>query len=203
VIEGKKMSADEVVGTVLKDKVYYDVSGGGVTITGGEPLSQPEFTIEIARKAHEAGLRTAIESSAYTDFHVLDELRKWVDLFLLDIKAISPLSHREWTGVHVVTILENIKRLSATGVVDILVRIPLIPGYTATADNLEGIAKFLAALPRRLPCELLNFNPLARNKYRMLGRDYALSARTKRFDTAEMEAFTMIFRDKGLVATWS
>lgn len=201
-IEGGEMSVDEIIDAVLKDKIYYDVSGGGITITGGEPLSQPDFTIGIARRAHEEGLHTVLESSAFTDLHVLDELKKWIDLFLLDIKVISPIYHKKWTGVSNETILENIRYLSMTDA-DILVRIPLIPGYTANLENLEGIAEFLAILPRRVPCEMLNFNPLAKNKYRMLGRDYALSARTERFDAAEMEAFTMIFRDKGLVATWS
>lgn len=201
-MEGRKMSTGQVFYEIIKDVVYYDVSGGGITITGGEPLFQPEFTLEIAKESHEAGLNIVLETSGYSDFLILDQLRRWVDLFMIDIKAIYPTLHKEWTGVSNESILDNIKRLCMTDA-NIFIRVPLIPEYTANIDNLIGIADFVARLPRKLPCELLNFNPLARNKYKILGKEYGLATQSNKYSIIEMQDFAEIFRDRGLVAIWS
>ncbi|MDC7235211.1 MAG: glycyl-radical enzyme activating protein [Spirochaetales bacterium] len=194
---GDIMDADTIEEELLKDLPFYEESGGGITLSGGEPLSRPELVREILTRMKGKGIHTVVETSLFTSSEVLRSLIPLVDMFLSDIKIIDSAAHKEHAGVPNEQILENF-RILADSEREVLVRIPVIPGFTDAPGNLEGIADFLCSLSRKLPVELMNFNPLARDKFRILGRPYEPADGDKPYSDEAMEAFRDIFRKKGL-----
>jgi pyruvate formate lyase activating enzyme len=171
-LSGKQMSVAEVMQEIEKDGPFYQMSGGGVTISGGEPLRQPRFLAEILRACKAQQFHTVLETSGYGAWSTFQRILADVDLFMYDIKLIDPDEHRKLTGVSNKSILDNLHKLSASGKT-VLVRTPLIPGYTTSNGNLVGIAKLLQSVG--IPeIELLPYNRLAGNKYGKLGRRYGL-----------------------------
>lgn len=169
--DGKKLSSDEVMRILLEDKAFYDKSGGGVTISGGDPVFQYEFAIEILKSCKKEGIHTAVETSMQVNWSILEKFIEYVDLFIADIKLFDSKEHEKYTGVGNELILSNFIKL-ASQKLEILARIPLIPGITATVGNIESIAKFIYSINSNIPIELMNYNPLAENKYRLMNRDY-------------------------------
>ena len=161
---GWTISVEETVEELLKDKVFFEGSGGGITLSGGDPLGQPEFSIEILKLCHQQGLHTAIESALYTTQDTLEQLIPVTDLFLVDLKLIDDQEHMVWTGVSNQSIKKNIRFLQKIDV-PIIHRVPLIPGVTALNENVEGICRFISEGSRNNPIEFLNYNPLAGSKY--------------------------------------
>jgi pyruvate formate lyase activating enzyme len=164
---------------VNKDKVYYTKSGGGVTISGGEPTLQPEFTKKFLKKCKENEIRTALDTCGYVSKDILNSLLPYVDLILLDIKEIDPEKHKKFTGVSNEKILYNAKWL-ANYVADndkrLWIRTPLIPNYTATQENIKGIGKFIVGELENIPerWDLLAFNNLCKDKYERLDMEWKL-----------------------------
>jgi len=193
---GRRMTADEIEAELIRDKVFYEESGGGITLTGGEPLAQSRMALEVLRRMKSRGIHTAVESCLYAPEGVLEEFLPLTDLFMADIKLIDPVRHKDHTGVDNSRILANI-RLLAEGDTEVLIRIPLIPGFTDDRENLKGIADFLKSLPRELPVELMNFNPLARDKFRILGRPYQPEGADRPYGEERMEAFRELLRERG------
>ena len=141
-IIGKEMSASEILDEVMKDKIFYDTSGGGITITGGEPSFQADFTLEILRLSKEAGISVAMETCGIgsDDFY-----KKAADLgttFLYDIKCIDPVRHRELTGADNTLIMSNINYLMDSGA-DVIIRLPLIPDCNDSDEDIASLASFL------------------------------------------------------------
>ena len=170
---GREISDREAADLLLRDKVFYE-NGGGVTLSGGEVLLQWQFAGEVLRICHEAGVHTAIETSLYTKPQVLESLLEVTDQFIVDIKLLDPSAHQRIIGVDNTPILDNYRLLAERGA-DILVRTPLIPGFTDSEDNIRTIARFLRETDPQANYELLNFNPLCRSKYDALGRPYPVS----------------------------
>lgn len=168
VLVGKDMTAAEVVAEVMRDEPFYRTSGGGVTLSGGEPLLQREFTCEILRLSREHGINTAIETNMSLPWTEIEPALELLDLVLMDIKAMSTAIHKEWTGISNERILDNARRLSQTAM-PMIVRTPVIPGVNDTADEIAGIARFVADFPNLLYYELLAFHPLGSSKYASLG----------------------------------
>jgi pyruvate formate lyase activating enzyme len=165
------MKDDELIENLLKDSVFYHVSSGGVTLSGGEPLFQPNFTRSVLKKLKEKGINTCIETSMFADRTVFSSIIPFVDHFLVDIKLLDEALHKQYTGVSNELILNNFEYLlSQTDSVQ--VRIPLIPGITATKENISAIAKFVKKIAPSTKIELLNFNSFAYSKYQTMGMNY-------------------------------
>lgn len=159
------LSVDEVMYRILRDQIPYSMSGGGVTVSGGEPTyQQREFALALLHACKEAGLNTAIESCMLADAEVVDRFMEVVDQFIVDIKIFDGERHAKATGADNHCILENIRRIAEKK--PVLIRTPMIPGYTDDLENITAIADFVASLKAPNVCaELINFNPLYAQKY--------------------------------------
>ena len=174
-IAGEEMTVEEVVEEVEKDTLFYANSSGGVTLSGGEPAMQPEFSLGILKACKERGIHTAIETCAYVKWSILDELLKYLDLVYIDIKHMSPEEHEKLTGKGNELILENTRRV-ATKYPDkpLIIRIPVIPGYNDSDENITDIVQFVRQLNGDHKIELLPYHKLGVSQYRVLSRDYPL-----------------------------
>ena len=199
-LDGRDITTDEVVDEVGRDAIFHEVSGGGVTFSGGEPLAQAAFVYETAAALKEQGLPTTLESSFHAPWSSIEPLLAVIDLFIVDLKVADPEAHKVATGVSNQLIVDNLRRLAAVlrGAGRILVRVPLVPGYTATAGNLGAIADLVAEIDPALPVELINFNPLASAKYRRMGMPHEFADVTTSYSPAEMHAFRSLFAERGL-----
>jgi pyruvate formate lyase activating enzyme len=162
---GRIVSVDEVVAEIEQDRIFYEQSGGGVTLSGGEPMMQIPFAAALLESCRTRGTATAVDTSGFAapeDFAALSGL---VDLYLYDLKLMDDDVHTRYTGASNAPILENLRALTAAGQ-RITVRVPLIPGITDTDDNLNGIAEFLAPLKSIQSISLLPYNLLAADKCR-------------------------------------
>lgn len=175
---GKEMAVEEVIEEVEKDRVFYEESGGGVTISGGEPLYQFEFTLELSKKLKQIGFRVAIDTCGYLkgqndDLKNLLLLAETVDLILYDIKLIDNAKHKFYTGVGNETILDNAIHLSSKFPSKLLFRYPLITGVNDTEKDLKSLVEFLSKLshPR---IEILPYHRLGVGKYFKIGKEYKL-----------------------------
>jgi pyruvate formate lyase activating enzyme len=173
VMEGRDATAEEVVAEVLKDKPFYDNSGGGVTLSGGEPLLQAEFAAEVLARCKAAGVHTALDTAASVPWAAFESTLPHTDLVLLDLKLMDPARHRAATGAANDLILANARRL-AEGATPLIVRVPIIPGHTDDMANLAAIADFVRGFARLDYIELLPYHRFAEAKYRRLERGYAL-----------------------------
>lgn len=175
-IAGKTMTVRQVLDKVLKDKLFIDASGGGMTISGGEPLMHPEFTACLLYAAQGAGLHTAIESCSFASPGIVDEVFKYVDLGLLDIKHMDSAEHRRLTGVPNETILANIRHIHNDLHVPVIIRVPTIPGYNDSDENIAATARFTAEeLGTDIAVHLLPYHRLGESKNESLGKKMDLS----------------------------
>jgi pyruvate formate lyase activating enzyme len=172
-VVGRTMTVEQVLTEIERDRTFYEQSSGGVTFTGGEPLSQSRFLLNLLSACRTRGLHTAVDTSGYAPWSVLDEIRPLVDIFLYDLKLMDNTRHREWTGVSNEDILSNLRRLSELGH-EIRIRIPVIPGVNDDETNLRATGKFLASLMQVPHVELLAYHNIAEAKYAGLGKEYAL-----------------------------
>ncbi len=168
---GYEATAGQVMEKVLEDEIFYQTSGGGMTISGGEPFFQPDFTLALLSAAKKAGLHTAVETNLYAKPEHVRRAAAGVDLFFVDIKFMDPEKHKEYCGADNALILGNIKMLSGLGA-KIVFRTPVIPGVND--GELEDIARFINSLPERHPLELLKYHDIGAGKYEALGMSYCL-----------------------------
>ncbi len=170
---GRAVQAPEVLGELLPDKVFFDSSGGGVTLSGGEPLAQPAFALALLAGLRQAGIHTVVESSGMGSWADLAALSQYTDLFYYDIKAVTQEKHRRFTGSDNDLILGNLARLARLrGGEGIVLRAPLIPGYNDGDEDLEAL--YALALARGVQTvHLLPYNISAAAKYEWLDRPYA------------------------------
>ncbi len=197
---GSRMTVDQIVQELLQDRVFYEESGGGITLTGGEPLAQAGAAGEILKRMKSEGISTAVETSLHVPQDVLESIKEVTDFFLCDLKVMNPERHLKVVGADNARIRENLKWLICAGA-DVLVRIPLIPGFTDSRENLQNIGEFLLTLEKTPPVELMNFNPLAREKFRVLGRHYEPEGADSPFDGEQMKQFRFLFDQMGLQVT--
>jgi pyruvate formate lyase activating enzyme len=171
---GRTWSTDELLAEILKDAVFYETSGGGVTFSGGEPVLQAEFLAELLPQCKEAGLHVALDTCGAVPWRQYERVLPYVNLVLLDLKILDGERHRQATGVDNGTILENARRLSGSGM-PLWVRTPIIPGYTDDHDNIAGTGAFIRSeLPTVERWDLLAYTNLGRPKYHRLGLPYVL-----------------------------
>ena len=169
---GKDMTAKEVFDEIIKDRHYYEISGGGVTFSGGECLLHSEFTAEVLKKCKQEKIHTAIESALFVRWENIEAVLPFTDLVFADLKLADPEKHKKYTGADNARIVENLLMLSKR-FDNVIVRIPVIPGVNDEKDDLEGFARIIAMLGDGVKeIELLKYNNLAGSKYDFVGRRY-------------------------------
>lgn len=173
-IAGRAYGVDELFKEINKDRMFYTMYGGGVTFSGGEPLAQPEYLVQIAKKCKENRINTAIESCGYGDYDKFKEALEYIDYAFLDIKHIDSEIHKRLTGVGNERVLKNVELIVKTGL-PTTIRTPVVPGHTDSDENIVGIAKFIYHLPSIEAFELLKYHQLGEMKYKALGRPYSLA----------------------------
>ena len=170
---GESMSVQEVMEEIRKDIAFFDESVGGVTLSGGEPLMQSDFALELVKACREQEIHTVLDTCGLAPWSVVRKFTPHVNLFLYDLKALDVERHLQATGQTNEIILDNLRRLSRIGA-EVLVRIPVIPGVNDDQDEMNRIGAFLAGLPKRHPVELLAYHDIAAAKYGGLDRAYDL-----------------------------
>ena len=171
---GREMSAAEVLAEIERDLPFYDESGGGVTFSGGEPILQTGFLLDLLRGCKELELHTAVATCGAVSWEAIDQIREHVDLFLYDIKLFDDARHRAVTGGSNRAILDNARRLAELGH-KIQLRLAVIPGVNDDEANLRATAEFAATLPNLAGISILPFHNTARDKYGRLGLDYPMA----------------------------
>ncbi len=172
-ITGEERTVDSLLEEIRKDALFYENSGGGLTLSGGEPLLQADACAELLRRAKECGIHTCIETCGYASAAALEKTIPWTDLYLFDWKESDPTRHQEYTGVDNRRILENLTRLDQAGK-SILLRCPIIPSVNDRPDHLAGIAALANRLSSIREIVLEPYHTLGVGKYGRLGRGYRL-----------------------------
>ncbi len=173
-VTGRWMTVGEVVAEVLRDKVFYEMSNGGVTLSGGDPLVQLGFSQALLEQFKAEGLDTAIETAANCPWRSFAKLLPVTDLVMIDIKHLEPGKHRNATGVLNQRILSNARRLASTEK-PVIIRVPIVPSVNDTVEEVTAIARFVKDFPNLQYIEFLPFHRLGEGKYHALGLEYPAS----------------------------
>lgn len=168
---GEKVSVENLLKEIERDISFYQESNGGVTVSGGEPLTSKEFTTDILKACSEKGIHTTLDTSGYGE---MDEVLNYTDLVLLDIKHMDPQMHKKYTGVSNEIILENAKEINARNI-PMIIRVPVIPEVNNTKENIQQLIDFLKQL-NIIRIEFLPYHRLGVDKYKLLGWEYQLDS---------------------------
>lgn len=196
VMKGKTMTVEEVIKIAKKDESYYWNSGGGITLSGGEALTQPKFAKEIFKAAHAQGWNTALETEGYTTEDIIRDVIPHVDTVLLDIKAYHPDIHKKWTGVDNENIKKNAKIIQ--NLAHTIIRVPTIPGVNADKEEFTEIVKFVAGLENVNELHILPYHRYGEAKYKALGMEYPMDG-VKTPDDEYIEELKKIVESYGLI----
>ncbi|VVT48321.1 Pyruvate formate-lyase activating enzyme (EC [Kosakonia radicincitans] len=196
---GETQSVDEIMAAVLRDKPFYLRSGGGITLSGGEPFMNPQLAQALLQSSHQQGIHTAVETCLHVPWRYIEPSLPYVDLFLADLKHVDEALFRQWTGGSARRVLDNLKRLAQAGK-KMTIRVPLIPGFNADEASIKAITTFAADELNVSDIHFLPYHTLGMNKYHLLGEPY--TAPEKPLDAPELLAFAEDFASqKGLTAT--
>lgn len=171
---GRDVTVEEVMETVIKDEPYYRRSGGGLTLSGGESLCQAEFARDLLRAAKAVGINTAMESMGCAKWEVIEQILPYLDHYLMDIKHIDSAKHKEFTGKGNELMLENAGKIASSGMTKLSIRVPVIPTFNDSPEEIRNIALFADKLPGVDEIYLLPYHRLGQDKYEGLGRKYEL-----------------------------
>ena len=197
--DSRTISADELMHEIRKDKPFFVHGGGGVTLSGGDPLMQADFAAEILRRCNAEGIHTAVETELYAGTEDVRRVLSHAQRIYADLKIFDSEKHALYTGSGNAPILENLRMLLTEELRDrVIVRTPMIPGITSTEENIAQIAHFLASLDPDVRLELLNYNPLAAAKYPLVNKEYCFQENPKRYTDEKMEYFRSIARQNGV-----
>ena len=194
---GRTMTVEEVMRQVLADKVFYTRSGGGFTVSGGEPLAQPEFTAALLEAARAEGIHRAVETSGFASWPRLEALIPLSDLFLFDWKESDPQRHARFTGQSNDVIMRNLRRLDAAGA-RIQLQCPIVPGFNDRDDHREGIRALARSLPGLTGVQLLPYHPLGKGKLARFGLPAPAELPDKPLDPAVISAWAQWLRGEGV-----
>lgn len=196
---GETPDVSDIMNTVLRDKPFYDRSGGGITLSGGEPFMNPQLAQQLLQASHQHGIHTAVETCLHVPWRYIEPSLPFVDLFLADLKHVDDIAFRQWTGGSAKRVLDNLKRLAQAGK-KLTIRVPLIPGFNADKDAISAITAFAADELKVSDIHFLPYHTLGMNKYHLLGEPY--TAPEKPLDAPQLLAFAQdCARRKGLTAT--
>lgn len=171
---GRDVTVAEVMKTVEKDRQYYWRTGGGLTLSGGESLCQPEFATALLQAAQESGISTAMESMGCAKWETIEKLLPYLDQYLLDIKHMNPRKHKGFTGRSNELMIENAMKIAKSGMTELSIRVPVIPGFNDTEEEIRQIAAYTATLPNVKRMHLLPYHRLGQDKYTGLNREYLM-----------------------------
>lgn len=174
-IYGETMAVAQVMDIVERDRAYYEQGGGGITLTGGEPLSQPAFARALLRACRASGIHTCVETSGYAPWSAFEAILPYTQLFLFDYKETDPQRHRTFTGVDNALILKNLDALYRAGKA-IQLRCPLIPGYNDTPAHFAGIAALEQRYPGLAGIQIMPYHDLGKSKAAAIGAEYSVAA---------------------------
>jgi pyruvate formate lyase activating enzyme len=198
-ISGREMSVTEIVHEIEKERVFFDQSGGGVTVSGGEPLLHHKFLIQLLEECGNLGIHRAVDTAGFVNTDIIMSVARHTDLFLYDLKIMDPEKHMKWVGVTNDKILQNLKALADTGA-KIIIRIPLIGGVNDDSENIETTARFVAELSgEKKEVNLLPYHKIAQTKYRNLGRAEDFQLLEEPSKESQLKAISS-FQKYGLVA---
>lgn len=195
-VVGEQKSVADIMEEIQKDMPFYRHSGGGVTISGGEPYGQPRLLLELLRALKQREIDTAVETSLQARWQDIEPTVALVDTFLADLKHIDPDSLRRYTGGDLELILQNFEALDRRGA-SLIVRVPVIPGFNDSDDVIGKIIAFAAALNNVREIDFLPYHTLGLNKYSMTGRQYDYSSRLPDWD-GRLDHYTRLAEKKGL-----
>ena len=170
---GEETTVEALLATAVKDRVFWKHTGGGITLSGGEPLARPEFTLGFLRACKAEAIGVGIDTSGYAPSAVLEGAAALVDFFLWDLKHMDATKHQELTGVSNHLILENARKASEMGV-PMYIRVPVIPGFNDSIENILEVSEFARGLRSLVRIDLLPLHHLGRARYDVLGREYPL-----------------------------
>lgn len=194
---GETSSVEEVREIILRDLPFYRRSGGGITLSGGEPFAQSEYTRALLETAKTSGIHTAVETCLFVPWKSIADCLPFVDLLLADLKHVDRDKFRLWTGGKMETVLDNFRRLAAGGVA-MIARVPLIPDFNADRTSIVQIIDFISDCGHIGEVHLLPYHTLGKNKYALLGKPYECSSALLRKDS-ELLSFAQEYGDqKGL-----
>lgn len=182
---GREYTVDEVLSEVLKDKAYYDRSGGGVTFSGGECMLQIDFLAEMLQKCKENGIHTAVDTAGHVPFEHFERILPFTDLFLYDLKLPDAEQHKQYTGVGNELILANLQKLFQAGA-HLWIRIPVIPGVNDQPETMQQMKDWLDQNGTPEKIELLPYHAMGENKYRALGKQPSV------FSVPDAETMTLL-----------
>lgn len=194
---GTTMTVEEVLNELDKDVVHYRRSNGGITLSGGESLGQPEFAEQLLRGCKKKGWHTAIETSAQSTKETLNKIAPWVDLFLLDIKHMDPNKHMQYIGKSNERILENAKLISQSGS-KVIIRIAIIPGFNDTIEEIQAITDFAKELRTVREIHILPYHRLGEGKYEYLGIKYEMAGKESP-SKETMNSLKKVIEESGLI----
>jgi len=195
-IIGRDVTVSEVFEEIKKDIPYYRRSNGGITLSGGEALCQPEFATALLKVCKEYGIHTAMESTGYADYEVISKYLPYLDVFLMDIKHMDSKKHEAFTTKPNELILSNAKKIGESGV-ELIIRVPVVPTFNDSLDEIKAIANFAKNLPNVEELHLLPYHRLGQDKYEGLNRDYELK-HIEPLSNEEMERLLQAVLDLGL-----
>ena len=199
---GKRMTVEEVFDQVRRDKIFYDSSGGGVTVSGGEPLTHGDFVAELITLCRGEGIHTCVETCGCVPRSAFERVLKLTDVFYFDLKLMDSELHRAYTGQGNEAILENARFLAEKGA-DILFRRPLIPGVNSPEENVKATAAFIRSLGREdLALQLIPYHRMGTSKYAALDIPYTLED-MKPMVAEEVEAVRALYESCGVPCTVS
>jgi pyruvate formate lyase activating enzyme len=197
---GTDYNIDDLVEKLSRDKPFYEQSEGGVTISGGEPLSQPDFTLELLKKLKELEIHTALDTTGFTGYGRIEAALPYTDLFLFDLKHMRSDQHKELTGVPNEIILENAKKIADAGG-KLQIRIPVIPQFNDSEENIRETGMFCKSLGNSVTIiQLLPYHNMGVNKYQRLNSDKKVLTAQVPSDK-KIEALKEILEDLGLEVT--
>lgn len=194
-ISGKIMTVDEVMAEIKKDALFFQNSGGGATFSGGEPTHQPEFLTELLKRCYDAAIHTCLDTCGVVQPEVLESILQYTDLILFDNKHTDPVKHKELTGIDNRLILNNLRMIVTKGK-KVIIRVPLIPDYNDSEENIRSIAKLMNELGLQ-KIDLLPYHAFGKNKYERLGMEYKLSD-LKPHTSAQIEQIKATLESYGL-----
>ncbi len=196
--DGNSIDSSFIVNEIIKYRSYMNFSGGGVTITGGEPLMQPEFTLDIIKRCKKEGIHVAVDTSGFSNIEVVKKVLSEADLVLLDLKCIDEEIHKQLTGVELEPVLKTAQYLSETGK-KVWIRHVLVPGITDSDEQLKKLAEYILKMKNVEKVDILPFHKMGEYKWESLGYKYELKD-TPAPSTERVENALKIMRDVGLKA---
>ena len=194
-VEGEYKTVSEITDVCMQDLDFYEESGGGVTISGGEGMMQPDFVEELVLRLKENGIHTAIETTGYVSPEIFQRLAPLFDLLLFDVKQFDPYKHKMGTGVDTELIHRNLRWAHGQGL-NILPRIPVIPGYNADLSDAEGLASLLGRIGLK-KVQLLPFHQIGERKYEFLNREYDLTG-VKALHPEDLTEYQKVFLSQNI-----